>query len=117
MTQSSKSAYQTGKEKRASSRAKIIAALRTGNGFTFDQMARHTGLKRDECWKRLSELETDGIAQNLSNLIVNNIRYSVYTLNPQPELFRTKRLTWAQYSKKKHPESYREWEVLNKHEL
>ena len=118
MTTKSKDAYfdEGNTKRRETHREMCLRGLqRELNGLTYDQLAAKIGKKPDQVWKRLSEL----YAEKLIDIAGTTDTHSRYRLVREPGLpFPVeKKLTWAQFAKKKHPESYREWEILNQHKL
>lgn len=61
----SKEAYESIKDSRQIMYDKIILGMvRLANGGTFEEIAMVSGIKPEQCWKRLSEMVEKGILYN-----------------------------------------------------
>jgi len=65
MTQSSQKAYIEGKEKRRSHKRTILDFLMNNpeQSFTFPEVSKYTGISINNCHKRLSDLEKEGLCK------------------------------------------------------
>lgn len=82
-------------------------------GLTYREVAAKVRLKPDQCWKRMSELHTDGEIKIIGEREENGNANSVYVINPEPELFHIKKEPLKKWLKNNHPDIYHKWEVLN----
>ena len=92
-------------------------ALKNDFGMTYREVAHKVRLKPDSCWKRLSELHSDGKIKVIGERIENGNANSVYAINNEPELFTVKKLTLREWMKKEHPEILHKYDVLFLREL
>lgn len=82
MRQTSIEAYEAVKEQLPRLHRIILSALRKINSGSFRDIAKAAGLRDDQVWKRLSELETEGRIQTKSDKIcpITGRRVSVWTI-------------------------------------
>lgn len=120
MTTASKQAYfnPDNQVRRISHKQKCYNALIGETaGLTYIGVSAKTGLTPQQCWKRISELNKDGLIVIVDTKKIQNSTFSVYRINNQPQLFQTPKLTFKQFVKQENPELWHKWEVLHEHKL
>ena len=117
MTTQSKQAYfnEANGKARETHRQRCLKGLeRETTGLTYMQLAAKIGLKPDQTWKRVSELNRDGLIM----ICGTTDTYSRYRLIREPGLFKPEKVPplkkWLSLF---HPEILHKYQILIKHEL
>lgn len=86
-------------------------------GLTYREVAAKVRLKPDQCWKRLSELHTEGRIITCGVKEENGNANSIYAINDNPPLFHVKKLTLREFIEKENPALLHKYEALHEHKL
>lgn len=116
MKTTSKKAYTKGQIEFWTHKNIITEAMKDGEKRTFREIARKVRLRDDQVWKRVSELETDGVLINVGTKDYEGRPNTLYQYNIEG-VKPTKKQSFRDWCNVHHPEVVHKYDVLVKHEL